>query len=758
MSNSSIGHGQEGRIRSALRAVARRPFVDGELLRLALDDPRVPGSPGHATPPPETIERVLSGMHLPPDGRVLVVGTGSGYAAAVASRLVGQVFTLERRGDVALMTRNRLRALGYENVLVRRGEGLDGWIEEAPFDAIFVFATAGQVGPKLLAQLTVGGSLLLPERPFRPEQHLIVFQRTAEEVFERRDLGIVRLVPRIGDLLVDAGLAERDDVEIAAHAADAAGELIGERLMQDVDLEETDLYRALALQGGWRFASIETLVRCVDCSLARSVSRVFAERHQVIPLLWSEGRLVVATCTPDTGLAELAQVFGASETETVLVTPTDFRRFWSSVDLGHADEAGELPNLKGEGEADLLTATAGVDAHAVSLLDALLLDAIAERASDIHLETYGGKVRVRLRVDGELHDCERFELDRPDLLALVNVLKVSAGLDITERRLPQGGRFHRRAGEHAFDLRLQTQPSFSGEHAVIRLLPEDGHHLDIAELGFSEAVAADWRRLLRSPSGLVLVVGPTGCGKTTTLYSGLRVLADDVTRKVITVEDPIEYSIPNISQTQINTAVGYVFASAMRSFVRQDPDVILLGEIRDPETALEAIRASQTGHLVLSTLHCNDAPDSVQRLLDLGLHPNSIASELLAAVAQRLGRRVCESCRQRVEPDAEIAREVFGAAGVPEGFEACRGRGCERCSNRGTHGRSAIAEVLLAREGLRDLIARQPPLSELRRAARASGLVPLREAALERVRDGLLPFEELPRLLTPEQMAPTPGA
>lgn len=754
MSDSSADHGREGRIRSALRSVSRRPFVDGELVSLSLDDPRVPGSPGHATPPTETIERILNAVDLPPDGRVLLIGTGSGYAAAVLSRLVGQVFTLERRGDVALMTRNRLRALAYDNVLVRRGEGLDGWPEEAPFDGIFVFATAGQVGPKLLAQLREGASLVFPERPFRPLQHLTCFRRTGKDEFSRSDLGEVRLVPRIGDLLVDAGLVERDLVEISAHAAKESGQLIGERLLHDTDLEEADLHRALALQGGWRFASIETLARCADPSLARSVSRVFAERHQVIPLLWSEGRLVVATCTPDTGLAELAQVFGASMTETVLVTPTDFRRFWSSLDLGHED-VGDLPGPGKAIEADLLTATRGVDAHAVALLDALLLDAIAERASDVHLETYDGRVRVRLRVDGELHDCERFELDRQDLLALVNVLKVSAGLDITERRLPQGGRFHRRAGDQGFDLRLQVQPSLSGEHAVIRLLPEDAHHLDIGELGFSEAVSAAWRRLLESPSGLVLVVGPTGCGKTTTLYSGLRELAADRSRKVITVEDPIEYSIAGISQTQVNTAVGYVFASAMRSFVRQDPDVIFVGEVRDPETALEAIRASQTGHLVLSTLHCNDAPDSVQRLHDLGLHPNSIASELLAALAQRLGRRVCDSCRQRVNADPALLQEVFGADGPPEGFTTTRGRGCERCGNRGTHGRTAIAELLLVGEELRDLIAREPPLSQLRRAARAAGLVPLRDAALERVAEGVMPFDELPRLLTPEQLAPS---
>ena len=742
--------------RAALDAVPRRPFIEGEMLRLSLQDLRLPGGPGHATLPRETMERVLEALAPGAESRVLEIGTGSGYAAAVLAKLAGQVFSIERSAETALAARNRLRALGHDNVLVRRGEGFDGWAEEAPFDAVFVQASSGQVGPQVLGQLAVGGSLVLAERPFRPEQRLMRMRRTSAEVFEREDLGTVRLVPRVGDLLVEAGLAERSSVEAAAAEASRRGEQIGAVLCRDHDVEESDLYRALALQGGHRFATLDTLTSVVDRGLVRSVSRAFAEKHLVIPVYRSEGRLVVATCTPETGLHELAQVFGAPTTEAVLVTPTDFRRFWSALDLGQVPTAGEGPALTAPPvERDDLLAKGGadLDAHAVSLLDALLLDAIGERASDIHLEIYDEDVRVRLRVDGELHDCKRFSFDRAELLALINVLKVSAGLDITERRLPQGGRFRRRAGRHAFDLRLQTQPSLHGEHAVIRLLPEDSHHLDVEELGFSADTAKAWRRLLRSPSGLVLVVGPTGSGKTTTLYAGLRLLADDETRKVLTIEDPIEYSIRGVQQTQVNRAAGYRFPDAMRSFVRQDPDVILVGEVRDPETALEALRASQTGHLVLSTLHCNDAPDSVQRLIDLGQHPNSIASELLAVLAQRLGRRICDSCRGPADPDHEILAEVF-PGGAPADFRCFEGRGCQRCGQRGTHGRTAVAELLLLDERLRDLISREPPLSELRAAARAGGMATLRDHALGLVREAVIAFGELPRLLSAEQLGP----
>jgi type IV pilus assembly protein PilB len=404
------------------------------------------------------------------------------------------------------------------------------------------------------------------------------------------------------------------------------------------------------------------------------------------------------------------------------------------------------------GVEDLLAEDDGnLEAHAVALFEALLLDAIGERASDLHLERYGDRVVVRLRVDGELRDLSRYHLTPEELAGLINVIKVKANLDISERRLPQGGRARLRAGNDVFDLRIQTQPCLHGEHAIIRLLPQGSALLGIDDLGFPPDVGNRYRRLLNHPAGLVLVVGPTGSGKSTTLYAGLQVLAADKRRKVITVEDPIEYAIHGVQQTQVKPEIGFQFANAMRAFVREDPDVILVGEIRDGETALEAIRASQTGHLVLSTLHCNDAVDAVQRLFDLGMHPNSIASELLAVVAQRLAKRVCPRCRRPAEPDPEILSELF-PDGTPEGFRCFEGAGCDRCAGHGTRGRIAVIEFLQASPAVRAAIARQPPLDELRSTALAAGLLSMRGNAVRHVVEGTIPLSELPRILPAERL------
>ncbi len=406
------------------------------------------------------------------------------------------------------------------------------------------------------------------------------------------------------------------------------------------------------------------------------------------------------------------------------------------------------------GNDDLLTQSKNEISHyLVSIYEAILLDAVSANASDIHVERYGERIRIRIRADGELHDLTHYKLTPRDHAGLINVIKVRAEINIAERRLPQGGRSHMRVGNTNYDLRVQVQPSLHGEHAVIRLLSQTGRVLGLDELGMAPQVAAHYQRLLNNPAGLVLVVGPTGSGKSTTLYAGLQTLADDGRRKVITVEDPIEYSIDNIQQTRARPDIGFGFADAMRSFVRQDPDVILVGEIRDRETALEAIRASQTGHLVLSTLHSNDAVDALQRMYDLDILPNSMASELLAVIAQRLAKRICPTCRQRAEPDPEILHELFPDQ-VPTGFRCYEGRGCVDCGGRGTRGRIAVVEFLHVNDELRDLISRQPAVGEMRWRALDNGLMTMRDSSLDHVIAGVIPMSELPRLLPQDRMAP----
>jgi len=528
-------------------------------------------------------------------------------------------------------------------------------------------------------------------------------------------------------------------------------------------MEEIELYRSLAQQRGLAFSDSEEVLNNLNTELFRRFSRTFLDLSRMIPVREEDSTLTVVTDDPDVRTDQLERLTPQHRTVCVLVTPTDFRRIWSALDLtvkgsrfvaeqNTTPKAGDEPE---KGSKDLFGQDINkhISPYLVSVYEAILLDAVGEKASDIHIEQYEDRVRIRLRVDGDLHDLPQYQLSAREIRGVINVIKLRAELNIAEHRLPQGGRSRLQLGDTTYDLRIQTQPSLHGENAIIRLLPQTGRAMTIAELGMSKAVGSRYQRLLDNPAGLVLVVGPTGSGKSTTLYAGLQTLADDGRRKVITVEDPIEYSIDNIQQTRVRSEIGFSFADAMRAFVREDPDVILVGEIRDQETALEAIRASQTGHVVLSTLHCNDAVDSLQRLYDLGIHPNSIAGELLAVIAQRLAKRICRHCRKPVTPDPDILAEVF-PDGPPAGFRCFEGEGCEKCNGRGTHGRVAIVEYMEVDTDIRNAISSQPPIGELRWRALDAGLVTMRDSALDHVIEGIIPLSELPRILPRERMAP----
>jgi len=509
--------------------------------------------------------------------------------------------------------------------------------------------------------------------------------------------------------------------------------------------EEIDWCRLLADRTGVVFATAGDLLALSDTSLSDRVPKSFLDHYPVVPLFKNaEETLVVATTDPTLEAPDLALALGAKRIDRRLVTSADLRRIRQA--LGFRPSAAPPPIAVVR--SDLLDHDLATEPECVALLDSLLIDAVAARASDIHLERYGDRVRVRWRVDGDLHDVVRHRLAPSQLDGLVNLVKVRARLDIAEHRRPQGGHFGVVVGEHTYDLRVQTQPAHDAEHLMIRLLPEDIEQLAIDELGFPPAIAASYLRQLSCPQGLILVVGPTGSGKTTTIYSGLRILAGDTTRKIITIEDPVETPLPNVQQSQVGPAFG--IADAMRAFVREDPDVIFLGEIRDSETAMEAIRASQTGHLVLSTLHCNDAVDAVQRLRDLHLHPNSIAAELLAIYSQRLAKRVCPECRFETPPDAELAAEIF-SGGVPAGFRAYGGKGCERCQGFGFKGRIAVVEFLPATSKLRQAISRGLPIDDLRAVAKHAGLMPMRDHALHLAGQGIIAFDELRYLLPVEE-------
>jgi type IV pilus assembly protein PilB len=739
-------------VRRAMLEVDRAAFTSPENAAAAAEDRPISEGDGRSVIAPGALAVLLEALSVVSGTKALVLGAGTGYVAAVVARLAAQVDAIEQDPELAQRALENLTKVGARRVKVLVGDLREGFPEGGPYERILVATVFSEEPRDLATQLAPGGVLVAPVGPDRIHPEIVRIVRSVEGALEVQRLGKVELASRLGDVLVEMRIASRDKVEEAVPRAEAVGKRLGEALAGDGTLTETDVYLGLAAQRGISLGKVEVLLPEMDVAVTRVVSRAFLERHRVLPLRKRDGRILVATSDPDAHTADLGKALGAP-LELVLVTPTDYRRLWAALDLtAQESDRPHVPMVSAAPvESDLL-ARHDVDARCVALFETLLLDAVGERASDVHLERYGDRVRVRLRVDGELRDVSRMVWTTDELVGVVNVIKVASGLDIAERRLPQGGRIRRHAGAQVYDLRIQTQPSLHGEHVVVRLLPQEQRLLTVEDLGFSSEVAGSYRRMLDSPAGLVLVVGPTGSGKTTTLYAALQILSRDTSRKVLTIEDPIEYSIDNVQQSQAKAEIGFNFASAMRAFVREDPDVILVGEIRDAETALEAIRASQTGHVVLSTLHCNDATDAVQRLLDLGMHPNSIASELLSVFAQRLARRVCPGCRRQVDPRPDILAELF-PAGAPADFKCFAGAGCDRCGGHGTLGRIAVVEHLRTGTKVRRAIARRDPLDELRRTALATGLVPMRSEALELVRRGIIPLTEVPWVLSAERMA-----
>ncbi|MBE0485285.1 ATPase, T2SS/T4P/T4SS family [Marinobacter sp.] len=738
----------------ALNAVDRQDFVSGADIG--------PSITGHSIPREETVYHLLGLCpEIEPDHVVMHVGGGSGYLTAVLAGLAHRVFYVDRNMAVADKARQRFFRNGNHNVDVIAASVGDDLAADELCDLII--CTTFLADPSVLVTaLREGGKLVCLEGRAGPVPSLAMFQRSGTRIERLRTLGWVDFNRNAEQILIDLGLVTDAVLAQARTEAAAKNERVLDVVRRKLNLEEIDLYRSLAQQRGMMFNDADEVLGTLQPELFRRFSRTFLDLSRMIPVAEEDGSLTVVTDDPDAHTDQLERLTPNHRITCLLVTPTDFRRIWSALDLTVkgsrfvAEHGKTAPRHDDTGAKDLLGEERGnkhISPYLVSVYEAILLDAVSEKASDIHIEQYENRVRIRLRVDGDLRDLPQYQLSTREIRGVINVIKLRAELNIAERRLPQGGRSRLQLGTTSYDLRVQTQPSLHGENAIIRLLPQTGRAMTIAELGMSPAIGSRYQRLLDNPAGLVLVVGPTGSGKSTTLYAGLQTLADDGRRKVITVEDPIEYSIDNIQQTRVRSDIGFSFADAMRSFVREDPDVILVGEIRDQETALEAIRASQTGHVVLSTLHCNDAVDSLQRLYDLGIHPNSIAGELLAVIAQRLAKRICPHCRKPAKPDPAILAEVF-PDGAPADFHCFTGEGCDKCNGRGTRGRVAIVEYMEVDADIRNAISSQPPIGELRWRALDAGLITMRDSALDHVIEGIIPLSELPRILPRERMAP----
>ncbi|MFU8840174.1 MAG: GspE/PulE family protein [Nitriliruptoraceae bacterium] len=550
---------------------------------------------------------------------------------------------------------------------------------------------------------------------------------------------------RFGELLVDAGIVTEDQLREALTIA-APGERIGQVLLRLGLIDEVEVAHALASQLGINVIDL-TGLQPDPMALERVPARL-AERHQLVPIRCIDGVLSLAMADPADVVA-VDDVRVAAKVRSVqrfAAAASDVERLRRRAYRADAQQdAIQEAAIEEEAELD----EPSPDQPVIRLVTSLLEDAVTSRASDIHVEPHKAGVRVRLRVDGVLR--EAMELPRPLGRQMTSRLKIMGALDIAERRLPQDGRATATVGGRPVDLRVSTMPTLYGETVVLRVLPQGTDMVSLDELGLSPRSRTQLTDSLLRPQGLVLVTGPTGSGKTTTLYAGLAEVSDP-SRNVLTLEDPVEVQLPGVNQTQIDPRIGLTFARGLRHVLRQDPDVVLVGEIRDQETAQLAVEASFTGHLVLATLHTNDAPSAVARLVDLGADAFLIASSLQLVLAQRLARRVCQACAVEEEPD-EALRARLGAP--PGGLEANpaprfqRGTGCRACEGEGSVGRVAITELLTVSAALRGLVVERAPEQVLAAQAREDGLVRLREDAAGRVWAGEVTAAEAVRV-TPD--------
>lgn len=553
---------------------------------------------------------------------------------------------------------------------------------------------------------------------------------------------------RLEEALIRTGSVSPEDIaEAKARAGpDASDRAVAELLVREGKLSEQTFLATLAAAHGCDVVT-EVPDAWLDPALVTNLPVEWARARVVLPVR-RNGRLTVLMTDPSdlATLEDIALVLGA-EPEPVLAsaktilsaiercymrgsgTPRDVLR-----SLSVRAEPAEQPLAE-----DLLRSTG--EASVTQFINAMLLEALKARASDIHIEPFAESVRIRYRIDGLLYE----QAAPPKALeaALVSRLKVMARLDIAEKRLPQDGTARVRVGDQEVDIRVSTVPVAEGERVVLRLLHRESALLALAELGMSDRVLSEFRRLIGQTSGIILVTGPTGSGKTTTLYAALQEL-DHTHTNILTIEDPIEYKLPNIGQMQVKPKIGLTFATGLRHILRQDPDVILVGEIRDLETAEIAIRAALTGHLVFSTLHTNDAPSAVLRLMDMGVEPYLLAACLRGVMAQRLVRCLCRQCRRPATPDAASA-EALGVS-VEDIVTSWEAVGCPQC-REGYRGRTGLFELLSISEEAQEAIRGRQPLRDLRDLMRRHRMPTLRDDVLEKIRAGTTSLAEAIRVL-----------
>ncbi len=553
----------------------------------------------------------------------------------------------------------------------------------------------------------------------------------------------------LADVLVDLGIVNADQVVQTRREAESSGVGVVDLLLANKLVKPSDVTQAKAAQFGAEVIQLSGLK--IPDDVISIIPRHIAKKYRVVPVFRSDGKVAVAIADPSdlNTIDTLTHLLNAEIELRVASEPdieTALNKYYGGTGQTVVDKAiqelteSEVVVPLGAGDDD--SAVVDADAPLIRLVNQIIVDAFKMRASDIHLEPLSKRFRLRYRIDGVLHEMKA----PPKRLqaSIITRLKIQSNMSISEHRIPQDGRIQSKVGNKLIDLRVSCLPTYHGESIVMRILDKEGLRLGLAELGFFTDDQQTFERMIGLPDGILLVTGPTGSGKTTTLYSCLHFI-NRPDRKIITVEDPVEYILAGINQVQVNETVGLTFASALRSILRQAPNVVMIGEIRDMETASIAINASLTGHLVFSTLHTNDAPSAVTRLVDIGVKPFLVASSTRCLMAQRLVRKVCRQCAQPYQATEQEMRALSLTSENLQTATLQKGRGCSNCSNTGCRGRFGIFEIFIIDDEARKLIYDKASSSVLRARAREMGMRTLREDGIRKVLAGMTTPEEVIR-------------
>ena len=553
---------------------------------------------------------------------------------------------------------------------------------------------------------------------------------------------------RLGDLLVSKGYLSDEDLQaaLARQREGSRSKLLGEILVDGEFCSEDQIVECLAAEYGVPYAKLEA--RLFDPSIVDVLPREYVEQNLVLPLFAVRDTLTIAVSEPS-NLFLIDEIRGISKMQVQLVaaTPKDIRRMITTLpnskvfviddiieDSDTADVTLIEEAIEDIGDVEEIAGQSPV----IRLVNYVIFNAVKEGASDVHVEPAERCTRVRYRIDGRLY--KSLEVPLHLLSAVTSRIKIMASLDISERRLPQDGRVHVMLEGRKIDLRVSTFPSTRGEKTVIRVLDTRTISLNLEDLGFAEDILGDFQKSILAPNGIILATGPTGSGKSTTLYAALNAISS-MENNVCTVEDPVEYHLPLINQFQVQTKIGLTFSKALRTLMRQDPDVIMVGEVRDEETARVAIQAALTGHLVFSTLHTNDACSAITRLINMGVESYLIGAALNVVLAQRLVRRTCPKCSQEYEPPRTV-RKALERMGY-EFDKFFKGVGCRSCRNTGFKGRIGVHELLIIDDELRDAIVSDPTVGNIRQIARRNGMITLAYDGFRKVREGITSIEEI---------------